>query len=308
MKRTKWVAALLACAMGLSMSTVAFAEAPAREKGEIDLDGITVMKDWCDDIPVIYIEPEVNPGTVKEGRKLAIWLSGLGGTKESLAPYLKDIAEKGYVALAFDLYQHGERDPQGRVRDEVHADTFANIRKYGWPILGQTTLDTERVVDWAIENLGVEPEFYMGGISMGGDITMTVAGIDDRLVRGAPVVTTPDWLRPGMHNLTNPGVILDPGKPDSYAQYFYNQLNPITHLDRYVDVCPMRLTLGEDDNHIPPENAERFKKKLAEISPEAAARIEINYIKATADKGANHRDVIGRKDEWWPELREWWLG
>lgn len=306
MKKKQWFASLLTVVALLSLTACGGAPAPAeapvpeaRGKETLDLDGIAVTKDWCDDIPVIYIEPAAPAG----GRKLAIFLSGLSGTKEAQAPYLKDIADMGYVALSFDLYQHGERGNESK--QEIMARVFSNMRRYGWPILGQTALDTERVVDWAIGNLGVEPEFYMGGISMGGDITMTVAGMDPRLVRGAPVVTTPDWLRPGMHDLENPSEILDPGTPDSYAQYFYDNFNPITHLDRYVDCPPMRLTLGEEDNHIPPENAERFRTQLAALSPEAAQRIEIHYVSGPE---ANHRDVIGRKDEWWPDLKEWWLG
>ena len=51
---------------------------------------------------------------------------------------------------------------------------------------------------------------------------------------------------------------MDPGAPDEEAQAFYDRFNPITHLDRYVDGPPMRLTLGAEDRHIPPENAERF--------------------------------------------------
>lgn len=263
-----------------------------------DIDGIQVMKDKVDDIPVIYIEP-ARPA--KE-RKLAVFLNGLSGTKEMLAPYLKDIADKGYVTLAFDNYQHGERGIENEM--DIAARVFSNIRRYGWTILGQTTLDTERVIDWAIENLDIIPEIYMGGISMGGDITIAVAGIDSRVVRIAPIVATPDWLRPGMHNVMNPSELMNPGKPDAYSQFFYDQLNPITHLERYVGCPQMRLTLGEEDNHIPPENMERFKAELAKISPDDAEKIEIVYVPGP---NANHVDVIKRKDEWWPDLINWWL-
>ncbi len=257
-----------------------------------------IKKAMAVDIPVIYIEPDF---PVKE-KKLAIFLHGLGGTKEDLINYLEDMSDKGYIALSYDKYQHGERGTE--TSEEITKRVFTNLRKYGWPILGQTIIDTTRVIDWAIENLGVSSEVYMGGISMGGDISIAVAGIDRRIVRVAPVVTTPDWLRPGMYKLGSTTEILNPGKADNYAQFFYEEFNPITHLSRYIDTPPMRLQLGRDDTHIPPENAERFKSMLAELSQEAADRIEIAYLEGG---NTNHMETIGRSDEWWPEHLNWWL-
>lgn len=257
-----------------------------------------VKKALVDNIPVIYIEPE-NTGKKPD---LAIFLHGLSGVKEELVPYLEDIANKGYLALAFDKYQHGERGTESAT--EIMDRVFSNMRRYGWPILGQTALDTLRVIEWSIENLNVTSNVYMGGISMGGDISMVVAGLDSRIVKVAPIVTTPDWLRPGMHDLSKPEIILDPGTPDSYAEYFYENFNPITNISRYVNTPPMRLQLGRQDNHIPPENAERFKKMLGELSPKAAEKIEIVYLE---EGYTNHMETINRSDEWWPALRDWWL-
>ncbi|MNR52599.1 hypothetical protein D3C85_1724640 [compost metagenome] len=78
----------------------------------------------------------------------------------------------------------------------------------------------------------------------------------------------------------------------------------MTHLNRYLNGPQMRLTLGSEDKHIPPENAERFKRELAKLSPEAAGRVEIVYIQGPM---ADHIHVMGRKDEWWPDLLKWWL-
>lgn len=264
----------------------------------IVLEDAAFIQRWVDDIPVLYLEPSVPVKT----RKLAIFLSGLGRDMVSLAPFLKDIAAQGFVALSFEKYQHGARDH--RESSEVAAKVFTNMRRYGWPILGQSTLDAMRVIDWAIANLDVADAIHMGGISMGGDITLAVAGHDRRLVRCAPIIATPDWLRPGMHVINDPTTWLDPGKADAYAQYFYDQFNPITQLSRYINIPPVRMVLGAEDTHIPSENAERFKTMLADLAPRAAARIEITYVKAPR---ADHRGVIARSEEWWPELRDWWL-
>ena len=75
------------------------------EKQRQQINGVEVTKEWVDGIPVIYAEPaEPQPERI-----LAIFLSGLGGKKEELVSYLSDIADRGFIALAFDLYQHGER-------------------------------------------------------------------------------------------------------------------------------------------------------------------------------------------------------
>jgi hypothetical protein len=47
-----------------------------------------------------------------------------------------------------------------------------------WPILGQSALDTLRVIDWAIAELDSSLPCYMGGESLGGDIAVAAAGID----------------------------------------------------------------------------------------------------------------------------------
>ncbi len=264
----------------------------------LDVNGIRVFKAQVDDIPIIYMEP----GIAVNERKLAIFLNGLGGTKESLVPYLKDISDRGYVALAFDKYQHGER---GKPHENIVDRVFSNMRRYGWVVLGQTVLDTERIIDWAVDTLGVVPEIYMGGISMGGDIAISVAGIDSRLVSIAPITTTPDWMRPGMHEISDPSRLMNPGKPDAYSQFFYDQLNPITNLKRYIDCPSMYVTQGREDTHIPPENMERFKFELANLSPQAAQRIKIVYVPGPK---ADHGDVFRRKDEWWEEMLNGWLG
>lgn len=264
---------------------------------EVMIDGIKVNKVDVSGIPVIYIEPDA----VKE-KRIALFLGGLGSTKETLVSYLKDIAKRGFIALAFDNYGHGERGVE--TRNEIFARVFGNMRKHGWRILGETARDAGKVIDWAIAYFKASQDVRMGGISMGGDISIALAGLDKRITKVLTIVSTPDWLRPGMHEIVRPDELMDPGKPDDISQTLYDEFNPMTHLERYVNDPKIRAILGERDNHIPPENFERFKRELSLISEEAGNNIDLIYI---TGENSNHIDTIKRKDEWWESSLAWWL-
>jgi dienelactone hydrolase len=176
---------------------------------------------------------------------------------------------------------------------------FANFRRHMWPILGQTTLDTLRVIDWAIATFGILPQVAICGISMGGDIAVAAAGLDGRIRRVAAIVATPDWLRPDMRHVANPQQVLPAGEPDVYAQFFYDQMNPMTHLDSYAGGPEILFVCGEHDTHVPPDGAVRFQAALRERHPSAAERVQIKLIEGMDHIGAGHTEL------WWPECLAW---
>lgn len=61
-----------------------------------------------DGIPVLWSTPE---SEVAIGR-LALWLPFLGGTKETVAPFLRRLSDAGYLAVSLDPWQHGERSTE----------------------------------------------------------------------------------------------------------------------------------------------------------------------------------------------------
>lgn len=250
---------------------------------------------WVDHIPVIWLEPQYP----KFNRRLIIFLSGLSGSKESVLPYLTDLAQAGFVALSFDNWEHGER--MTLTQQQVAERTFRNFRRYMWVNIAQTALDTLRVIDWAVDNLHVAPEICMGGLSMGGDIAVTAAGIDHRIRRVAAVVATPDWQRPGMVGLFDENRSpLPTGNPDAYSQKLYDLFNPITHLEHYNHAPQIRFINGEKDDHVPPEASFRFKSALASVSPLAAENIIIDLL-----PGLDHIGVGSAADQWWPGIVGW---
>jgi cephalosporin-C deacetylase-like acetyl esterase len=65
-------------------------------------------------------------------------------------------------------------------------------------LAGRTVLESLRVLDWVDEHFGVAGPRVAGGVSMGGDVAVALAGVDPRIDRVAALVATPDSARPGM--------------------------------------------------------------------------------------------------------------
>ena len=97
------------------------------------------------DIPVLFARPE----TTKAGGRLALWMHFLGGSKEAMVPFLLRLAEAGVTAVSFDAWQHGQRTNEPL--DQLMTRAFGQFRRNVWPILGHTTLDAMRVLDWAVD-------------------------------------------------------------------------------------------------------------------------------------------------------------
>ena len=92
-----------------------------------------------DGIPVVWIQPGNQDGDAR----IVLWLPWLTGTKEDAIPFLAELAGRGFTAVSFDLWQHGQRGTE--TGEQIAARVFGGFRRHMWPILGQTTLDALRV-------------------------------------------------------------------------------------------------------------------------------------------------------------------
>jgi dienelactone hydrolase len=220
----------------------------------------------ADGIPILLVVPEQISGPP------ALWMSHLGGSKEQCLEMLRTLASAGLPAVSFDAVGHGERAEHEPM--ELLGLVMSDFRRRMWPLLALTTLDALRVLDWAGEQFAPD-EAVAGGVSMGGDIAVALAGIDDRVSRVAALVSTPDWARPGMTPLDDPSRELDQGSGDSYSRWLRGQLDPMLHVDRYRRGPAIGFECGDDDTHVPADGAERFKERLGELSSEAGARIRV---------------------------------
>ncbi len=214
------------------------------------------------EIPLLWLEPAVP----QISRCLVIWLAGFSGDKESMRPYLADLAQAGFVALSFDPHLHGARmtGTQEQLRERVRG----NIRRWFWPILYQTACDVSTVLDWCTDHLQVSPACGLGGISMGGDIAVAAAGLDQRIVAVSAGIATPDWMRPGSFE--------PPGRPDNQAWIAYNAGNPLTHLERYRHCPALDFECGAEDQQVPAAGATRFAALLADTYVQTPERMQVN--------------------------------
>ena len=204
-----------------------------------------------------------------------LWMSYLGGYGARNLPMLERFAAAGHPAASFDAPGHGARGSGDRW--EFADSVLAAFRRRMWPLLGRTTLEALRVLDWLDGETGAGEGFLVGGFSMGGDVAVALAGIDERVRRVAAVGSTADWTRPGMRELHDASRLVDQGEADAYARWFVDQLDPMRHLDRYRREVAIDFELGADDRHIPEANARAFAAALSGLdSPAAEVTVHIH--------------------------------
>jgi uncharacterized protein len=225
-----------------------------------------IREESVEGIPVVLVTPAGSPAG------LVLWMSYLRGSAAKTVPTLERFAAAGYAAVSFDAPGHGAR-AEGDPR-EFSREVLAAFRRRMWPLLGRTTLEALRVLDWATAEVPTDT-VLAGGYSMGGDVAVALAGIDPRVRRVAAIGSTPDWTRPGMRELGDPSRLVDQGEADSYAQWFADRLDPMRHLERYLGGVAIDFELGAEDRHIPAANARDFAAALTAIDPEAGARVRI---------------------------------
>ena len=229
---------------------------------------MTTSAHVVDGIPVLMVRPD---GQVKGD--VVLWMSHLGGSAQQTLPMLERFAAAGHPAVSFDAVGHGDRgsgDAWGFANE-----VLAAFRLRMWPILGQTTLDAMRVLSWATEETDSAGGALVGGVSMGGDVAVALAGVDQRVRRVATIGSTPNWSRPGMRRLDDPTQLIEQGDAEPYGQWLADHLDPSRHLEHYRSGTAIAFEVGGADDHVPADNARAFAAALRRAEPDKSARVRI---------------------------------
>jgi uncharacterized protein len=219
-------------------------------------------------------------------RGMAIWIPFLGGNRDTCNEQLIASAERGFVAISLDPWGHGERATRGK--PGIRARASRDFRAVMWQIIGLTALDAYRVIDWAIEEYGDPKSIVVGGLSMGGDIGLSLAGIDGRVSKVACIGSSPDWEREGMTDVVDPAKIIDQGHPTAFGSWLCSRLNPMANIEKYRRRIDIQLEYGKMDSHIHAEWGRSFKDQVERAR--APARIEI-----ICEEDAGHISLLRRK-------------
>lgn len=251
------------------------------KNSENHIENNSIIFEYVGNIPIAYCLPNKD----KANNSIAIWLPYLGGDKEAASKELQILASRGYFSISIDPWLHGER--KGTLKRDIRDLVFNQFRFYMWQILGITTLDVFQIIDWAIDTFDLNDEVMIGGLSMGGDIAIALAGIDKRIKKVAAIGASPDWNRAGMTDVMDSKKIIEQGNPSNYGKWLYDKLNPTTNLKSFSKSLKLHIELGEFDTHINPQWTIAFKEAIYKNYSDTDDNIEI-----IINKGCNHLSLI----------------
>ncbi len=100
----------------------------------------------------------VKQSNLKTQQPAVIVLHGTGGNKEGQLPLLKELAGKGFTAVAIDGRYHGERAAKG-ARSAEYVDAILRTWRTGeeHPFLYDTVWDLMRLIDYLETRKDVDP-------------------------------------------------------------------------------------------------------------------------------------------------------
>lgn len=122
-------------------------------------------------------------------RPVVVVLHGTGGNKEGQLDFLKELAAKGFIAVAIDGRFHGERQTGTGTANYVNAMLQTYRTGKGRPFLYDTVWDVLRLIDYLETRSDVDKtRIGVMGISKGGMETYLAAACDTRIAVAVPLI------------------------------------------------------------------------------------------------------------------------
>jgi dienelactone hydrolase len=100
-----------------------------------------------------------------------------------------------------------------------------------------------------------------------------------------------------MRSVDSPSEIIDQGEADAYAQWFYDRLDPLTHVQAYCRNLHMRFLCGAEDSHVPADGAQRFRDAFS--GKAGMAEVTVDLV-----SGLGHM-AAARDDALYDSARDW---
>jgi dienelactone hydrolase len=134
-------------------------------------------------VPGILIKSAESQGR----RPVVIALHGTGGSKRDMLSQCRQLAARGFVAVAIDGRYHGERATTKGAYDAAILRAWHEPGEH--PFFYDTVWDVMRVVDYLQTRDDVDPaRIGLTGISKGGIETYLTAAVDPRIAAAAPFI------------------------------------------------------------------------------------------------------------------------
>ena len=256
-----------------------------------DMKNIIMYKN-IDDIALCYAAPKYIKG-------IALWIPYLGGNKNTGNSEIIRLYENGLLAISFDPWMHGDR--YKGIKPSIRTRALKEYKAVMWTILGNSTLSAMRIIDWAFATFGKHENVVAGGLSMGGDVALALAGIDQRIIKVAGIASSPDWNRKGMADVMDSSKIIDQGQPTSYSAWLYGQMNPMNHIKNYYRDIHIVLEYSKKDRHIHAEWGNEFKqeveKKKSKSKIDVIVDEEVSHISIIQKKSVIERSISFLSEE-----------
>jgi dienelactone hydrolase len=147
----------------------------------------TYASEASERVPGIAIKAAGNGGAKLP---VVIALHGTGGNKEGQLPLLRQLAQRGFLAVAIDGRHHGER-AQGARGSAAYVAAMAHRYRTGegFPFLYDTVWDLLRLLDYLESRPDVDPARIGAiGFSKGGMELYLAAAADSRLRASVPCI------------------------------------------------------------------------------------------------------------------------
>ncbi len=168
---------------------------PAQSGGGLTIERLSFASERKASGDVERVPVRIMHRAKPDGKRPAIIvLHGTGGNKEGMDGWLKDFANRGFLALAIDARYHGERSG-----GEKGATAYVQAITRAWktptgephehPFYYDTCWDLWRTLDYLESREDVDAKrIGMIGFSMGGIETWLAASVDDRVAVSVPAI------------------------------------------------------------------------------------------------------------------------